>query len=734
MFSNPSAPGLWRFAIRAGGGLVVALLVWGAITLAWLTGQAQQAFPHSLAFADSEIRKARVLDRNGQPLTITYQNRWNVHDYLPLHRIPERLQQVFLLAEDQRFYLHRGPDWRARFHAVWQNLRAGRIVRGASTITEQSVRMIHPRPRTFWSRWVEGFEAARLEQRFSKAEILEFYLNQVPYAGNRRGVVQAARHYFDRDLETLSLGEMMTLAVLVRSPSRLDPRHGDKDIEPSLRALGERLLAAGFIPPAELRAALADPTPLHRPQLAVQASHFVHHLYTLPATARAASRGQLHTTLDSHLQRRVQTLLDNRLHDLQSRHVRHGAALVVDNVSGEVLAWVNGGDFATNQIDAVTTPRQPGSTLKPFVYALAMEHGWTAATLIDDSPLAEAVGRGLHRYRNYSRAHYGPVRLREALGNSLNIPAVRAAQYTGGGALLETLHELGFSTLTAHPDFYGDGLALGNGEVTLRELVQAYAALANRGEWRPLQVLVDHDHRDGRTVFTPETASLIGDILSDPDARRLEFGSSGLLRFPVQTAVKTGTSSDYRDAWAVGFNYRYTAGVWLGNLDQSPMHGVSGAIGPALVLRGVFAELNRDQDTRPLWLSPKLVRRTVCLDQADPCAAMDEWFAPDHQPEPPPGGVQLATAPLRLRQPAPGMDMALDPRIPDELEVFPLRLNRAPDQGTVEWWMNGEKIGESRDAAYPWTVRRGEHVVQARVVAMNGEVLDQTATVRFRVK
>jgi len=713
---------------------LIALSIGG---LAWYTHQALQGFPASLTLADSTVRKAQILDRNAQPLTITYQNRWNVHDYLPLHRIPERLQTVFLLAEDQRFYFHHGPDWSARFHAIWQNLLAGRVIRGASTITEQTVRLLHPRPRTFWARWVEGFEAMRLEQQFSKAEILEFYLNQVPYAGQRRGVVQAARHYFDRDTDTLSLGEMLALAALVRSPSRLDLRRGDKDIKVPIRTLGERLLAQGQISAEELQSVLRDPMPLHEANLPVHATHFVHYLYQLPDIAHSAEYGRLHTTLDTQIQRQTQAILDKRLADLHTRNVHHGAALVIDNATGEVLAWVNGGDFIDNQIDAVTSLRQPGSTLKPFVYALALERGWTAATLIEDAPLAEAVGLGLHSYHNYSHVYYGNVRLREALGNSLNIPAVRAVQFIGPGAMLELLHDLGFVSLAGHPYFYGDGLALGNGEVTLLELVQAYATLANRGQWQPLQYLAQHPAKTQRKVFSPETASLIGDILSDPDARRLEFGAGSLLRFPVQTAIKTGTSSDYRDAWAIGFNYRYTVGVWLGNLDRTPMNSVSGAIGPALVLRGIFAELTRDQETQPLWLSPRLVSVSICRATGLPadgrCPAKQEWFLSGSEPQPASAIAQTAE-PLLLRQPTPGMLMALDPRIPDSLETLLLRINHAPTTGEVEWWIDGNKLGRSQTAQYPWPVQRGHHVAQARIVRPDGTIMEQTQEVSFLVK
>lgn len=721
--------------------LLAAALLAGLAGFGYATWRETLPFPDNLAFAEVEIRKVQVVDRHREPLTITYQNDWNLHDWRDLHQIPQRLQQIFLLAEDRRFYRHPGVDWWARAHALSQNLLAGRIVRGASTITEQSVRMLHPRPRTFWSRWVETFEAMELEARFSKAAILEFYLNQVPYAHQRRGVVQAARHYFDRDLETLNLKEMMALAVLVRSPSRLDLRRGQVEIQQPVARLAERMRQLGLLDEDEYRAVLDEPLHLRESRLPVRAVHFVNHVYqsyqTVPRT------GRLHTTLDSALQGQAQAILDQRVRDLRGRGVRNGAALVVDHLGGEILAWVNSGDFFADlpgsQIDAVSVPRQPGSTLKPFVYALALEKGWTAATLIDDTPLAEAVGSGLHSYRNYSRGHYGLLRLRDCLGNSLNIPAIRAIQFTGQAEFLERLRALGFSSLAQPADFYGDGLALGNGEVSLLELVRAYAALANQGRYKPLRGLIDQAREPARQVFSAEISSLIADILSDPQARQLEFGTSALLRFPVQTAVKTGTSTDYRDAWAVGFNHRYTVGVWLGNLDRQAMVNVSGASGPALVLRSLFAELNRHEESAPLYLSPRLNQAAICLEtglRADGvCPSRNEWFVAGSEPA-------LNASPqepedmLALRQPSNGLQLAMDPRIPDEYEVFELRLPDALQARSVEWRVNGETVAITGDKIkhYPWPLARGTHTAQALVWQAGDVEPRATPAVTFHVK
>jgi penicillin-binding protein 1C len=657
---------------------------------------------------------------------------------------------MFILAEDKRFYEHNGPDWRARGQAMWQNMMALRVVRGASTISEQTMRILHQRRRNFWSRWLEGFEATRLEARFSKADLLEFYLNQVPYASQRRGVVQAARYYFDRTLDTLNIKEMMALAVLIRSPSRLDLRRGTTKIEAPLARFAERLLEVGMITKADYQNILTMPLHLHDSHLSVQATHFVNYIYSLQTTQHLQTRGRLHTTLDASIQGTVQEILDQRVQDLRRKNVNNGAVLVVDHHTYEVLAWVgNVSGMPGSQIDAITTPRQPGSTLKPFLYALALEKGWTAATLIDDTPLAEAVGMGMHSFRNYSRHYYGALRLREALGNSLNIPAIRTIQFVGVKRFLQRLRRLGISSLTARSDYYGEGLALGNGGVTLFELVQAYTTLANQGRFRPLSVLRHAQFSSSSSfsieVFSPEVSSIIADILSDSDARSKEFGRSALLRFPIQTAVKTGTSTDYRDAWAAGFNHRYTVGVWLGNLDQQAMSRVSGASGPALVLRAVFAELNRYDETQPLYLSPQLVKVNICRSTgqgaSEDCPSRVEWFMPGSEPQrlkkPLKAAAENIEKPLHLRQPSDGLQLAMDPRIPDEYEAFALKLSDTPlEANLVEWLVDEEVIGTTPPDVrqFLWPVKRGTHVAQVKVWLINSEVALATPMVTFYVK
>jgi penicillin-binding protein 1C len=722
--------------------LLAGSLLAAGLILAIATRMAMRDFPDDLESLSGAMVKPQVLARDGTPLSYTLENAWNTTDVVPLAAVPELLQTAFIVAEDQHFYQHHGVDWPARFAALALDLREGAPIRGASSITEQVVRMVHPRPRNPWSRWVEGFEAARLDARLSKAQILGLYVNQVPYAERRRGVVQAARLYFNRGLDTLSPGEQIALAVLVRSPSGMDLRRNAPRARWAVGQLADRLLQRGNITASQREQIRDDPWMLAESTPALEASHFVSR--ALSVSRAGPVRAQVRTTLDPHVQITAQRILDRTLAALARRHVHDGALLVIDHERNEILAWTVGHAGSSMQAgrdpaigyDTVLTPRQPGSTMKPLLYALALERGWTAATLIDDTELSEAVGGGQHTFHNYSHRHYGPLRMREALGNSLNIPAVETLRFVGADAFLERLHALGISSLNRHPDFYGDGLALGNGEVSLYEMAQAYTVLARQGRYKALTLLADDaSPRPDLEVFTPAVATLIANIMADPDARMLEFGRG--LQFPVETAIKTGTSTDYRDAWAMAFDYRHTIAVWMGNLDGSAMDGITGAVGPAMVLRSMFSELNRNQDTRPLALSRDLVLAKICrrdgLLADDACESTSEWFVPGTLPARASVPEAAAPEPCRLLQPTAGLLVAHDPRIPGEFEFLPMRIAPVSGLRRVDWYVDGRLASSTTSPAYPWPLQAGTHGVRARIWVETSADAHDTPEIRFHV-
>lgn len=727
---------------------ILSVLLLSLTGVAFATFLSLKPIEKSLKEISSNAQNIRITDRKGVPLDISYQSQWNSFDSVALYNVPELLKTSFLLSEDKSFFRHNGIDWGARFSALWQNIKAMHSVRGASTITEQVVRMINSRPRTMWSRWLEGFEAVQLEKNMSKADILEFYLNQVPYTSNRRGVVQAARYYFNRDLATLTPKEMIALTVLVRAPSGYDLYKNSNRINGPILGLGKKLYTLGAISETELQSIQHEKLQLTPSALSVEARHFARYVrLSAPPSAKDFYR----TTLDSALQNQVQSILDSRLFGLRKRNVHNAAALVADYNTGEILAWVVAGANSQSiqsisgvttktpavEIDTVITPRQPGSSMKPFLYARALDKGWTAATILDDSPLSGSVGKGLHNFRNYSNVYYGPVSIREALGNSLNIPALRAIRYVGVGDYLTILKKMHFDSLVSSSEVYEDGLALGNGEVTLLEMVQGYASLANNGVYRPFHVLSQQQPvAPAERIFSEEAASLIGNILSDRWARRMEFGAGSVLNFPIQTAVKTGTSTDYRDAWILAYNDRYVVGIWMGNLDNKPMKEITGSIGPALALRSIFSILNNNRDTKSLYFSPRLTQKDICirpLNGEGSCLMRTEWFVPGTEPKEIIASSSKTNF-IELVRPTEGLQIAYDPRIPKENQKFRFELSGITDGQMISWYLDDAAILTGSEKTVLWPVERGKHVLSVSVENKYTGSLMSIPPVNFIVK
>ncbi len=716
-----------RFLIAAAIATAVAL---GAVAaLVFTTRDALMPLPATLPPPPA----ARILTftaRDGMPLNRTHRARFNYSATLPLWRIPPLVKKAFIASEDKRYWHHGGVDWRARFAATWTNIRAGNAVRGASTIGEQAARILEPRPRTYWGHWTAGFDAGRLLDRFGHAEVLQFYLNQVPYGADRRGVLPAARYYFGRDLAALSPAEMLALAVLVRSPVHYDPRSHPKALRRAIDALAARMKSEQAIGVATYRAILASPVTPGKPELAVEAGPFV--AYARRRAQVLGFRGlNLHTTLDSALEVFVQKALRARLTALTGRGVRNAAALVVDNASGEILAWAVAPAGKAYALDPVLLPRQPGSALKPFVYALAMERlGWQATTVIEDSPLAEKIGTGVHRYRNYSGHFYGPVSLRYALANSLNIPAVKTAQAVGVANILKFLHRLGFATFDKPATYYGPAIAIGDGPVRLFDMVQAYATLARHGKFLPLRALLKAPKPPARPVIAPTVASLVANILSDSRARATEFGAASVLDLPEPTAVKTGTSSDYRDAWTLGFDNRYTVGVWMGRLDGGRMRRLTGSLGPAFVLRQIFDYLRRNGNYPGLWRSPRLVRVHACEWIGGPaCIPRLDWRLPDGTGTPPINRQGLA-----IVRPLPGETLALDPRLAASEQRYRFQIAVGADRVTkVSWILDGKPLATTRKSVEDWPMAPGRHGLSALVWLAGRNKPARLGPVHFRV-
>ena len=611
------------------------------------------------------VSEVELLDRNGQPLRVVRPGDAPFGHPIAYAEIPQSLIVATLAAEDRRFWRHRGVDFLATFRAAGQFLRHGRVVSGGSTITQQLIKQAAPRPRTLRTKLIEALQAMRLEQVWSKPRILTEYLNRVDYGNFNRGAAAAARFYFAKPLPDLSPAESALLAALPQAPSRLNPlTHFDRAGKRQRWILG-RMATAGWLTPAELRRDLGEPLKLAEPRRVFAAPHFVDLLLAKgdPAWPRAGSARPIRTSLDLDLNRFAEDSLRTHLAGLQPQHVSNGAVVILANETGEVLGLVGSEDYfspAAGQVNDAWAPRSPGSALKPFTYLLALERGATPATIVADVPTEFATATGLFAPVNYNRHCYGPMRYRLALANSLNISAVKVLASLGGpGPLEHLLQQCGLSTLIRSPEEYGLGLTIGNAEVRLLELANAYACLARLGEYRPYRLTLATATTDPRLPKLAERTShsvpqpagerladagpayLIADMLADNDARLPAFGAESSLRFDFPVACKTGTSSDFRDNWAFGYTPEFTVGVWVGNADGSPMQAVSGVTGAAPILHDLFEYLHQHRGTTwyspptnlvECWVNPITGKRIQELDAPAMANAIQEKFIAPNLP------------------------------------------------------------------------------------------------------
>jgi penicillin-binding protein 1C len=567
--------------------------------------------------------------------------------------------------------------------------------------------------------------AQQLEARWSKAQILEAYLNSVPLRGEVVGIAAASQLMFGKHASGLDALEAAVLAALVRAPNAAAPaiarRACDVLRRMSTLAGGEPCLGVETTVQQALnrRAGplLGEAIAPHLARLMVRQLREP----GLPFAAAQRAPRVLASTLDARVQRIARAALRRQLAELRGREVEDGAVLVLENASGEVLAWVGsaGSLSGAAEVDAVLARRQPGSTLKPFVYALALERRLlTAASIIEDAPLELSAGAGLYTPRNYDQSYRGGVSVREALAGSINVPAVRVAAMLEPEALFERLNRAGLR-LSHNAGYHGHALALGSADVTLLDLTNAYRMLARGGllaapRWWAAGAAAGEPAAGETRVYSPEAAWLVGDILADPAARAASFGMDSPLVTRGFAAVKTGTSKDMRDNWCIGYTERYTVGVWVGNASGRPMHGVSGVSGAAPVWREVVMALHEP----PLGTASRPPAPPAQLQ-----AAAGEWYLAGTAPG---GHAQRAghttahrAGAFGIESPREGTVLVLDPEIPPAVQRLVLRGARG------EWWLDGQRLG--RGTRFEWPLRPGVHLLERRDAA-------GTDRVRFEVR
>ncbi len=703
---------------------------------------------------------SRLLSRHGEPLQMQRTDtRVRRLGWVPLETLSPALLHAIVLSEDQRFWQHSGIDWAGVARASWANTW-NRKTQGASTLTMQLAGLLDDdlaRPaggRSIGQKIGQAYTATQLEQRWTKAQILEAYLNSVPLRGELVGVEALSQTLFRKHASGLDVHEAAITAALVRAPNASAARVAKRACD-VLRA--QQLPCTGL--PERTQAAF------QRSGTAALGESLAPHLARLAFSRAAPSDtrdspppAELRSTLDARLQRLALAALREQLGALSGRQVEDGAIVVLDNRSGEVLAWVgsSGPDFSSAaQVDGVLARRQPGSTLKPFVYQLALEQRLlTAASHLDDAPTQINTGGGLYVPQNYDRRFRGWVSVREALAGSLNIPAVRAHSLLPPEALLQRLNALGLQ-LSHTGGYYGQALALGSAEVTLLGLSNAYRALANGGQHTPARWLLEPDTAasrragEGRSpaarpstpgVDTPRAAAsfIVADILADNTARASTFGLDSVLALPGWAAVKTGTSKDMRDNWCIGFSTRYTVGVWVGNASGAPMHDVSGISGAAPIWRRLMLALHEGQG----WGRPAVpagVVRVATEPSTAPNTTPDsaagsrggEWFVAGTEQRARHGIAQDVSAqaqPFGIVHPRDGSLFALDPDIPPAAQ----RLVIEGEAG--QWQLNGQRLSPVT-AATPgvqritWPLWPGRHRLQW--TSTNGQ---HQQTVNFEVR
>jgi penicillin-binding protein 1C len=570
-----------------------------------------------------------LLDRSGRELA-RVRAQGKLSEAAQLAQLSPWLVPATLAAEDARFFRHPGLDPLAIARALTQALSHGRIVSGASTLTQQLARHLFERPRGWLGKAQEAALALRLEAALDKRAILEAYFNRVDYGPRIRGVQAASRYYFDKPAAALSLAEAATLAALVRGPTRYDPRRHPERLRARRDWVLARMQELGSADAEAVQRARGAPLELHPGYIAPGALHFVRALARGSLTGAALTSGVVRSTLDAVLQREVEAALRGFAANFSEHRASAAAVIVVDNASAAVRAYVGAPDFHSRewlgQNDGALALRQPGSALKPFVYALGMrELGLHASSVLPDLERRFLSADGSYRPQNYDRRFHGPVRLAPALAASLNVPAAALADRLGPERVVEFLRSLGFSHLKQSGSQYGPAIALGVAEVQLVELAAAYATLARNGEYLPLRYLESGAVEEGAVeegpvatplpVIPPEISRQITAILSDPQERAATFGREGPLEFDLPVAVKTGTSKGNRDNWAVGYTPERTVAVWVGNFDGSPMLRSSGATGAGPLFHAVMLAALRSGSTSPPPLAvpvPAAEQRVIC--------------------------------------------------------------------------------------------------------------------------
>ncbi|MBE7550990.1 MAG: penicillin-binding protein 1C [Anaerolineales bacterium] len=619
-------------------GLVAGMLLLavGMVGYVWIASQlpsAEELLARRIQFATSQI-----LDRDGNLLWEIIDPSGGRRTIVTLDQISPDLINATVATEDRFFFSNVGVDPIAVVRAVYYNLTEGEIVSGGSTITQQLARnvLLTPEERTeqsFSRKIKEAVLAVEINRQYSKQQILEIYLNQIYYGNLAYGIEAASETYFGKKAKDLTLAEASMLAGLPQSPALHDPYTNPEGAKARQADVLRLMVEAQAISQTQADEAAQIELPFQPVGFSMQAPHFVTYVRQelekiVPPDYIYQAGLRVQTTLNPRLQAIAEEEVRNQVDALTGRNVSNGALVAMDVSTGQILAMVGSKDFRNEVIDGqvnmATSPRQPGSAIKPLTYLAAFERlNWTPSTLLMDTPVEYPDGAGgVYQPKNYDDKFHGPVLLRYALANSFNIPPVKTLQLIGVDALKEMGARLGITTLTRND--YGLALTLGAGEVPLVELTGAYQIMANGGVQVPPTAILSITDSFGRVieparpqsrpVLRPEHAYLITSILADNEARSLTFGPNSALNLSRPAAAKTGTTNDYKDNWTMGFTPDIVTGVWVGNADNTPMINVSGLAGAGPIWHNFMERAHEGLPVRDFTRPPTIVELEICAD------------------------------------------------------------------------------------------------------------------------
>lgn len=589
-------------------------------------------------FAKDLITKERIMnknstgliltDRTGKPFFTFYQPRQKTT--VPLREIPELVRHAVIAAEDEEFYSHSGFSIKGMARALLLDIQKQDVAYGGSTITQQLVKnALLTSKRSILRKYQELVLAQEIERRFSKDEILEMYLNSVYFGEGAIGIAEAAQTYFSKKPQDLTLDEASLLVGILPAPSEYSPLNGDFDrAKQRQQFVLQQMVEEGYITPQQKEKLVQSEITLHpqKDQYNTIAPHFAlmvrDQLISQYGEERISRSGfRVRTTLDLQKQQYAEKVVKEQVEKLSPNNVTNGAAVVMDPKTGEVLALVGSNSWyndTNGKINMAISPRQPGSSFKPIIYALGFENGViTPATVLKDIPTTFPID---YRPQNYDRRFRGDVTVRRSLANSLNVPAVALMEKIGVEHVLSTASLFGITTLK-DPSHYGLSLVLGTGEVPLLQMVTAYSVFANGGvRYEPTTILEVHDKIGERlyvyepkqtSVLQSSSAFLISSILSDNKARSEVFGDTLTLSRPA--AVKTGTTENYKDAWTIGYTPSLVVGAWVGNNDNVPMDHIAGSLGAAPIWRQLMEQYLAQTPIEQFTPPAGIYARTVCF-------------------------------------------------------------------------------------------------------------------------